>query len=206
MSRFGDDPHAFFDAVYRETAPWDIGEAQPALMQLLAELPPRGPVLDVGCGSGDLAVALARLGYETIGIDFVASAIELARSRAAGLPEDVQKRVRFEVGDALHPSQWGEAPGAVVDSGFLHLFERDARERFVAELASVLPHGARYYLLAFAVTFPIEHGPLAIDANEVATLFSAERGWRLVTCGPAEFVSRIAPVPATLACAERAGR
>ena len=33
MSRFGPGPQAFFDAVYRDPAPWDIGEAQPALLQ-----------------------------------------------------------------------------------------------------------------------------------------------------------------------------
>ena len=32
MSRFGDDPRAFFDGVYQGVAPWGIGAAQPALV------------------------------------------------------------------------------------------------------------------------------------------------------------------------------
>ncbi len=48
MSRFGPDPLAFFEAIYQEPAPWDIGGPQPAMVALLAEYPPEGPVLDVG--------------------------------------------------------------------------------------------------------------------------------------------------------------
>jgi hypothetical protein len=46
--------------VYGETPPGDVGGAQPALTALFAEYPPARPVLDVGCGSGDMAIWLAR--------------------------------------------------------------------------------------------------------------------------------------------------
>lgn len=39
MSRFGADPRQFFEAVYRDAAPWDIGERQPAMASLLADYP-----------------------------------------------------------------------------------------------------------------------------------------------------------------------
>ena len=150
MSRFGTDPHAFFDAVYREPAPWDIGAPQPAMVDLLADVPPDGPALDVGCGSGDLALHLAGLGLDVLGVDFVDEAIAQARSRAAALPPDVSDRISFHVGDALRPSQFGSF-GAVVDSGFYHLFTPEDGEPYLDDLARALRPGGRLYLHAFAV-------------------------------------------------------
>ena len=203
MTRFGPDPRAFFDDVYRETPPWDVGGVQPALAELFAELPPAGPVLDVGCGSGDLAIALARAGLPVLGVDFVDAAIEQARAKARALPPEVAARLAFRVGDALRPSALGRELGAVVDSGFLHLFDPDDRDRFAADLADALRPGGRYYLLAFAVTFPAPNVPREVTADELRARFAPERGWAVRVCRGAEFHSRLGAVPATCACVER---
>jgi SAM-dependent methyltransferase len=203
MSRFGPDPRAFFDSVYRETPPWDVGGPQPAMSALLTAHPPASPVLDVGCGSGDLAIALAQGGFRTLGIDFVDAAIEQAREKVAALPPEVAGCLEFQVADALQPSLLQRQFGAVVDSGFFHLFEPDQRDRFVDELASTLRPGGRYYLLAFATEFPIPNSPLKVSEDELRARFTAEKGWRILEIRSAEFLSRIAPVPAIGACIER---
>ncbi len=143
MNRFGSAPQAFFADVYREIVPWDIG-AQPALLALLDRHPPTGPVLDVGCGSGDLAFTVARRGLDVLGVDFVDAGIELARSRAPLHTPEVASRVEFRIGDALRPSSLGRQFGAVVDSGFYHLFDRPQCELFAADLAASLISGGRY--------------------------------------------------------------
>lgn len=203
MSRFGPDPRAFFDGVYLDTPPWDVGGAQPAMSALLAEFPPEGPVLDVGCGSGDLAIALAGGGLEVLGIDFVDAAIAHARDKAGALPPEVARRLEFRVADALRPSLLGRRFGSVVDSGFHHLFDPGQCDRFADELASTLRPGGRYYLLAFAVEFPIPHSPRRIGEDELRARFTPEGGWRVRAIRPAEFLSRVAPVPAVAACIER---
>lgn len=203
MTRFGDDPLAFFETVYREPAPWDIGGPQPAMVDLLAAWPPDGPILDVGCGTGDLAIHLARAGYETLGIDFVEAAIVQAQEKRSRLPSDVAGHVEFQVADALRPSRLGRSFGAVVDSGFFHLFPPEAGDAFVDELAQVIRRGGRLYLHEFAVEFPVPNVPRAVTEAEVRERFVPARGWRLLSVQGGEFHSRIAPVPATLACVER---
>ncbi len=143
MSRFGSDPRSFFDAVYTDTPPWDIGGPQPAMSALLTEYPPLAPVLDVGCGSGDLSIHLAGLGYQTVGVDFVEAAIAHAQQKRTALPSGVANRVEFRVADALRPSLLQQQFGSVVDSGFYHLFDPDQCNQYADELAQTLIPGGR---------------------------------------------------------------
>ena len=203
MSRFGLDPHAFFDAVYREAAPWDIGGPQPAMSELLKAYPPKGPVLDVGCGSGDRAIFLAQGGLHVLGIDFVDAAIEQAREKARSLPPEIAHLLEFQVADALQLSLLEKQFASVVDSGFFHLLEPDQCDRFVDELASTLLPGGRYYLLAFAVDFAIPDVPRGISEEELRFRFTSKKGWRIQELRSSEFQSRVAPVPAISTCIER---
>lgn len=200
MSRFTPD---FFDTVYRETPPWDVGAAQPALEVLFNEYPPAAPVLDLGCGSGDLAIALAHRGVDVAGIDIVQAAIGQAREKARALPAEVARRLAFQVGDATRPALLRRRFGAVVDSGFFHLFDQDQRDRLAEEVAATLAPGGRWYLLEFAVEFPIPNTPLQVTQDELRARFTGANGWRILTLRPAQFESRIAPVPAVAACIER---
>jgi 2-polyprenyl-6-hydroxyphenyl methylase/3-demethylubiquinone-9 3-methyltransferase len=49
-----------------------------------ARIPPRTRILDVGCGAGLLAEALAQRGHEVLGLDAAGAAIAVARSHAEG--------------------------------------------------------------------------------------------------------------------------
>lgn len=72
-----------------------------AWSELLAPLLPAAPaqVLDLGCGTGSLAVLLAGAGHAVTGVDFAPAMVARARAkaRAAGLT------ARFRVGDAADP-------------------------------------------------------------------------------------------------------
>jgi SAM-dependent methyltransferase len=204
LSRFGSDPLAFFNAVYEEVPPWDIGGAQPAMAALLAKYPPINPVLDVGCGPGDLAIYLATLGYQVVGVDFVESAIANARDKLGSLPAETAHLLNFQVGDALKPTLLHQPFGAVVDSGFFHLFNSDQCDQLVDEIASLLLPKGHYYLHEFAIEFPIPNMPRQISAEELQARFTVEKGWRIKEIQSVEFLSRIAPpVPAICACIER---
>ena len=58
-----------------------------------------GPVLEIGCGTGRVAGALAADGLEVVGIDRSEAMLRLAEERRAGLPPDVASRLTFVQGD-----------------------------------------------------------------------------------------------------------
>jgi len=170
---------------------------------LLARYPPLDPILEVGCGSGDLAIYLAQLGHQVVGIDFVETAITNAQKKVSSLPPRVTRLLNFQVADALRPSLLQQKFGAVVDSGFLHLFDSDQCDRLIDEIAStLLPHG-HYYLHEFAVEFPVANMPRGIKTDELQARFTADKGWHVKEIRSVEFLSRVAPpVPAICACIE----
>ena len=204
MTRFGSDPLDFFNSVYQDIPPWDIGAPQPAMSALLKKYPPTGPILDLGCGSGDLSIYLAQLGYQVTGIDFVEKAIANCRERAGSLPVEVTRLLDFQVADALKPSLLHRQFGAVVDSGFFHLFDAEQCDHLVEEVSRCLLPGGHYYLHEFDVEFPIANMPRKINASELQERFTPGKGWRIKEIQAVEFLSRVAPpVPATCACVER---
>lgn len=201
VMRFDDDLERFFEAVYREgSAPWDIGAPQSALIGLFDEFPVQDPVLDIGSGTGDLAIWLASQGHETIGVELSRRAVATARERARAIPAD---RLEFRVGNALRPSELGLTFGTVVDSGFYHLFEPDVCASLAQEVRSVLRPGGRYYVLAFAVGLPDQNVPRPISEGELRQNFGPERGWEVLAIRDAEFASRFGGTRALAACFER---
>ena len=76
--------------------PWDIGGAQPVVIEAERAGRLRGAVLDVGCGLGDNAIYLARQGHQVTGIDNAPAAIQQAQQRARQHGVDVT----FAVADA----------------------------------------------------------------------------------------------------------
>lgn len=58
-----------------------------------------GPILDVGCGTGRVTMALAAEGHEVVGVDVSAPMLRLAERRREALPADVAARLSFHHAD-----------------------------------------------------------------------------------------------------------
>jgi len=204
MMRPGAGPSSdVFNLVYSGTALWDVGKPQPDLMTLLDEHPPTGPVLDVGCGTGEHVIAIAPRGLAVLGVDFVERAIHQARVKAAKTPPDLETLMAFRVGNALQPSQLPGPFGAVVDCGFFHLFGPVERERFAQELTVTLFAGGRYYLLGFAIEVLHPNAPRQVREEELRASFARERGWRMLALRSARLVTTRGDIPAIAASVER---
>jgi NADPH-dependent ferric siderophore reductase/SAM-dependent methyltransferase len=147
----------FDDAYQSRSAPWVIGEPQPAIVDLERHDWIRGSVLDAGCGTGEHTILLARLGYDVRGIDYSKHAIEQARSNAA----EHNVAARFEVADAL---DLGDEPkyDTVLDSALFHVFGPKERVQYVRSLHHACRPGALVHVLALSDTGP-GYGPQISD-------------------------------------------
>lgn len=201
----GPSSKQFFESLYPANAPWDIGKPQPELIKLFTQFQPTGPVLEVGCGAGDLAISIAETGLSVVAIDFAAGAIEKCKAKLAALDPGTASRLEFMVADGFDLSRIGKQFSTVVDSGFLHLFDLKARDSFVQELQKVLKNNGRYYVLGFSIDSPMPNAPKKISEDEIRSRFSNENGWNVLAVRSVEFFTRSprGNIPATIACIER---
>ncbi|MDH6196602.1 SAM-dependent methyltransferase [Mycobacterium frederiksbergense] len=140
--------HSLFDDAYESrTAPWVIGEPQPAIVELERSGRLSGKVLDAGCGTGEHTMLLTRLGYDVLGIDFSEHAIAQARENAAQRGIDA----RFAVADATRLAESaGPRYDAILDSALFHIFDDADRARYVASLHGACRPGATVHVLALS--------------------------------------------------------
>jgi SAM-dependent methyltransferase len=169
--------------------PWDIGEAQPFVKQLVAHDVIRGEVLDPGTGPGHNAVYLASRGFSVTGVDGSASAIERAKANAqyAGVSVD------FRVGDATTLDGFDAAFDTVVDSAFFHALALDdgAQLRYLRSLHRATRPRAGLYMFEFGchnVNGIVS--PLAIPEETFWRLLP-ETGWQVTYLGTTTYIGTI---------------
>ena len=135
-----------FDDAYRSrSAPWVIGEPQPAIVELERAGLIHSKVLDVGCGTGEHTILLTRLGYDVLGVDFAPHAVEQARANAG---EKGVVDARFEVADAMNLGEPGYQ--TMVDSALFHIFDDADRTRYVSSLHAAVRPGGLVHVLALS--------------------------------------------------------
>ncbi len=116
------------------------GESIHGEADLVASLvPPGGSVLDAGCGTGRVAIELARRGHDVVGIDLDPAMLDLARDKAPDKPwiqGDLASTVVF---DAAGERRLFDA---VIAAGNVMIFlERGTEAAVVANIAAHLRPG-----------------------------------------------------------------
>jgi cyclopropane fatty-acyl-phospholipid synthase-like methyltransferase len=175
-----------FTEAYKGKPPWDIGRHQPAFEELADAGVIAGPVLDVGCGTGENALFLAALGFAVVGVDAVEAAVQAARRKAAARGLEAE----FLVHDALALQGLGRRFATVVDSGLFHTFDDDERRRFVTSLAAALALGGRYYVLCFSERERRDGGPRRVTRAELRAAFD-RAPFRVLSIEAAEMAANL---------------
>jgi SAM-dependent methyltransferase len=129
---------SFWRSRYREQdLGWDLGEAAPPLLHLFPSLTPCRAVV-VGCGRGHEVRALAKLGFDAVGVDFAPEAVERARA----LTEEEGLKATFSQADVLAlPGSLGTCRLWVEHTCFCAIDPARRSDYVVAAERTLLPGG-----------------------------------------------------------------
>ena len=137
-----------YDNIARLYDPWSRSVVEDVSFYVEEAVRSGGPVLELGVGTGRIAVPVAAAGIEVVGIDTSAGMLEVARERAvlAGVTVDLRQ------GDMREPPVEGTFPLVAIPFRSLLHMETEADRR--AALRAVARHLAPAGRLVFDVFAP----------------------------------------------------
>jgi SAM-dependent methyltransferase len=166
-----------YNQIYRRGATrWDTStiEIPEDLQKLMGEVhaSPASRALDLGCGTGTMAIYLAQHDWQVVGVDFSSVAIQTARQKAAGITG-----VTFVEGDVSRIADIGvQGPfDLAYDLGCFHSLPANRRQAYVQGLAQVMRPGGLFLLLTHSGgrRFFVPGAP-SMGETEVSDRFGAD--------------------------------
>lgn len=146
------DPFGWFEALYRAAegdpslVPWGHETARPELVEWVEALPPgrrKGRALDIACGLGDNAAALARAGFDVTAFDVAPAAVEWAEKRYPSLG------IEWRAANLLEPPQdWFGGFDLVNETYTIQAMRPPHREQGIAVLPKLVAPGGALILVA----------------------------------------------------------
>jgi SAM-dependent methyltransferase len=104
----------------------------------------QGPILDLACGTGRVAVELARAGHQVVGLDVSPAMVARAKKKLEREAEDVQQRVTFRVGDMVDFTLERQSPMAIIPClSFHEIGTAEAQESCLRSVWRHLDDGGR---------------------------------------------------------------
>jgi ubiquinone/menaquinone biosynthesis C-methylase UbiE len=191
-----------WDAAYRNEVfagppPWNIGEPQPEIAELIRQGKFDGEILEAGCGIGDAALELAAQGCTVVGIDLTPTAIAAAQRAATdrGLTT-----VTFVQADVTSLSGYDGRFDAVLDCTLFHSLPVEHRDDYLRCVHQAAAPQARLYMLVFTTDalpadspFPV---PNLVTRDELAAAVS--KYWQIEDIRPAFVHVQLPPLPDTV--------
>jgi SAM-dependent methyltransferase len=188
-----------WDSAYREDGffegppPWNIGEPQPVIAELIRSGALRSDVLDAGCGHGEVSLALAAASYTVVGLELSETAVAWARRSAAqrGL-----RNATFEQADVTAFTGYDGRFSSVIDCTLFHALPVDKRDAYLKSVHRSAALGADYYILVFAKgAYPADmvSKPNEVDAYELHS--AVGRYFDIDFIRPAPILAKIEALP-----------
>ena len=112
-----------------------------------------GSVLEHGCGNGRIALPIARDGIPIVGLDLSAAMLDSFRKRLGRETDEVRNRVSVFRGD-MRTKRFRQRFDLIICAfnTFLHLYDRNDVERYLALVRRHLAHGG---VFAFDTSLPV---------------------------------------------------
>ncbi len=159
---------------------WDLGMAAPPFVSLLqaSDSPTPGRIAVLGCGRGYDALLFANYGFEVIGFDFAASAIDDANALLTNLKKtnsenyDLKTNINFLQKDIFELSQ--DFPtyfDYVLEHTCFCAIDPKARSLYLELLKSILKPQGQLIALFFTHNRP-GGPPFGVTTDEIHSLFS----------------------------------
>lgn len=146
--------------------PWDIGRPDYNLKEIVKNFEiPRGRALDIGCGTGDNAIYLARKGFDVVGIDLVEYPIKIAKEKL----QKCEAECTFLLRNFMNERIPGGPFSFVFDRGCFHSFDdTEDRKKFAEQVFEyLLPEGYWLSLIGNADEKRLGPGPPRRSALEI---------------------------------------
>jgi SAM-dependent methyltransferase len=138
-----------YDRIARLYDPWSHSVTEDIEFYVEEARRSGGPVVELACGTGRIAVPVARAGVHVIGVDGSAAMLEVARERAAAA--GVEELVDLRLGDLRDPPVAERVPLVLVPfRSLLHMTTERDRERALGAAGSLLLPGGRLVFDVFA--------------------------------------------------------
>jgi SAM-dependent methyltransferase len=135
-----------YDNIARLYDPWSRSVVEDVAFYVEEAVRSRGPVLELGVGTGRIAVPVAAAGIGVVGVDTSAGMLEVARERA----ELAAVEVDLRQGDMRDPPVEGEFPlVAIPFRSLLHMETEDDRRAAFRAVTKHLAPGGRFVFDVF---------------------------------------------------------
>lgn len=145
------NPKSVWENVYKNTPleeiPWRL-ESASWFYQLVEDgVISVGAALDLGCGTGERTIYLAKRGFEIIGVDISKTAIEHARRFA----DEAGVQIKFYIQDVTDLSFLKDKVfDFILDFSALHGIAKENQSKYVQEIAKHLKPKGLFFLRCFS--------------------------------------------------------